>query len=79
MAVDYDLVIAGGTVQGRRAAALAAREGARVALVEPPRRVESGLAVSAGLERLTSVTGRGDKPRPWRRLPCPWQPWLPWG
>ena len=60
MAVDYDLVIAGGTVQGRRAAALAAREGARVALVEPPRRVESGLAVSAGLERLTSVTGRGD-------------------
>ncbi|MGB3309526.1 MAG: FAD-dependent oxidoreductase [Nodosilinea sp.] len=35
MAVDYDGVILGGTVQGREAAALAAREGARVALVEP--------------------------------------------
>ncbi|MBE9158021.1 NAD(P)/FAD-dependent oxidoreductase [Nodosilinea sp. LEGE 06152] len=35
MAVDYDAVILGGTVQGREAAALAAREGARVALVEP--------------------------------------------
>lgn len=59
MAVDYDLVIAGGAVQGRRAAALAAREGARVALVEPPGRVDRGLAVSVGLERLTSATGRG--------------------
>lgn len=36
MTVDYDAVILGGTVQGREAAALATREGARVALVEPP-------------------------------------------
>ncbi|MEP0909057.1 FAD-dependent oxidoreductase [Leptolyngbya subtilissima ST-M1] len=40
MTVDYDAVILGGTVQGREAAALAAREGARVALVEPPGEVE---------------------------------------
>lgn len=43
MTVDYDGVIIGGTVQGREAAALAAREGARVALVEPPGRVERGI------------------------------------
>ncbi|PZU96926.1 MAG: hypothetical protein DCF32_21165, partial [Leptolyngbya sp.] len=40
MTVDYDAVILGGTVQGREAAALATREGARVALVEPPGAVE---------------------------------------
>ncbi|MEB3288909.1 MAG: FAD-dependent oxidoreductase [Leptolyngbya sp.] len=59
MAIDYDLVIAGGTVQGRRAAALAAREGARVALVEPPGRVDRDLAVSLGLERLARWRGQG--------------------
>lgn len=36
MAVDYDLVILGGTLEGRRAAIQAARYGARVALVEVP-------------------------------------------
>lgn len=36
MAADYDLVILGGTLEGREAALLAARYGARVALVEPP-------------------------------------------
>ncbi|HZG38561.1 MAG TPA: FAD-dependent oxidoreductase [Nodosilinea sp.] len=40
MTVDYDGVIIGGTVQGREAAALAVREGARVALVEQPGEVE---------------------------------------
>ena len=35
MAVDYDLVVIGGTTAGRRAAAMAARLQARVALVEP--------------------------------------------
>ncbi len=40
MTVDYDAVILGGTVQGREAAALAVREGARVALAEPPGEVE---------------------------------------
>jgi pyruvate/2-oxoglutarate dehydrogenase complex dihydrolipoamide dehydrogenase (E3) component len=59
MGVDYDLVIVGGTVQGRRAAALAAREGARVALVEPPRRIDHGLDGQVGIELLTQVTGTG--------------------
>ena len=36
MAVEYDLVILGGTIEGRVAAARAARYGARVALIEPP-------------------------------------------
>ena len=36
MPVDYDAVIVGGTLEGRAAAAMAARQGARVALVEPP-------------------------------------------
>jgi pyruvate/2-oxoglutarate dehydrogenase complex dihydrolipoamide dehydrogenase (E3) component len=36
MTVDFDGVVLGGTVQGREAAALAAQEGARVALVEVP-------------------------------------------
>jgi pyruvate/2-oxoglutarate dehydrogenase complex dihydrolipoamide dehydrogenase (E3) component len=36
MTVDFDVVIIGGTSHGREAAAIAAREGARVALVEPP-------------------------------------------
>ncbi len=36
MAADYDLVILGGTLEGRYAAAAAAGYGARVALVEPP-------------------------------------------
>ncbi len=43
MTVDYDGVILGGTVQGRAAAALAAREGARIALVEPPGAVDRQL------------------------------------
>ncbi len=43
MTVDYDGVILGGTVQGRVAAALAAREGARIALVEPPGAVDRQL------------------------------------
>jgi pyruvate/2-oxoglutarate dehydrogenase complex dihydrolipoamide dehydrogenase (E3) component len=40
MAVDYDGVIVGGTVQAREVAASAARQGARVALVEAPGEVE---------------------------------------
>ncbi|MEM9150411.1 MAG: FAD-dependent oxidoreductase [Cyanobacteria bacterium P01_F01_bin.3] len=36
MAADYDLVILGGTLEGRCAALSAANYGARVALVEPP-------------------------------------------
>jgi pyruvate/2-oxoglutarate dehydrogenase complex dihydrolipoamide dehydrogenase (E3) component len=51
MTVDYDGVILGGTVQGRVAAALAAREGARIALVEPPG------AVDRQLRRQLLITG----------------------
>lgn len=36
MSADYDLVILGGTLEGRFAASLAAGYGARVALIEPP-------------------------------------------
>ncbi|MEM6352573.1 MAG: FAD-dependent oxidoreductase, partial [Cyanobacteria bacterium P01_D01_bin.14] len=36
MAVDYDLVIMGGTLAGRQAAIAASQTGARVVLVEPP-------------------------------------------
>ncbi|QQE66049.1 hypothetical protein GFS31_27450 [Leptolyngbya sp. BL0902] len=57
MAVDYDLVIVGGTVQGRRGAALAAREGARVALVEPPGAVDRILNNQVALELLTQAVG----------------------
>ena len=40
MAVDYDLVIIGGTLAGRQAAIAASQTGARVALVEPPNVVQ---------------------------------------
>ncbi len=40
MTVDYDGVIIGGTVQAREVAALGARQGARLALVEPPTAVD---------------------------------------
>lgn len=40
MSVDYDGVIIGGTVQARAVAAVAARQGARVALAESPGKVE---------------------------------------
>lgn len=57
MALDYDVLIVGGTVQGRRAAALAAREGARVALVEPPGQVDRILGVQLGLKILDQAAG----------------------
>ena len=40
MTVAYDGVIIGGTIQARRVAANAARQGARIALVEPPGEVD---------------------------------------
>ncbi|MBU6228319.1 MAG: FAD-dependent oxidoreductase [Cyanobacteria bacterium REEB459] len=66
MAVDYDTVIIGGTLQGRGAAAIAAGHGARVALVEPPR------AVATGVYR--QLLGRGLSPAPaldWSNF-CAW-------
>lgn len=41
MAVDYDLVIVGETLEAREAAAIAAQQGARVALVLSPNRLQS--------------------------------------
>lgn len=55
MAVDYDVVIIGGSIQGRRAAAIAAQEGARVALVEPPGAVELSIRRSLGLQILAQA------------------------
>ena len=70
MAVDYDVVIVGGTVQGRRAAALAAREGARVALVEPPGQVDRILGVQLGLELLDRAAS-GDLGQPYGSFGLP--------
>lgn len=56
MTVDYDGVILGGTVQGREAAALAAREGARVALVEPLGSVERRIRRQIGLTALAAAS-----------------------
>ncbi|WP_017302484.1 FAD-dependent oxidoreductase [Nodosilinea nodulosa] len=55
MTVDYDGVILGGTVQGRTAAALAAREGARVALVEPPGETAQGIRRQIALPALAQA------------------------
>ena len=49
MAVDYDLVILGGTVEGRQAALTAAQVNARVALIEPNSNEQS--AIEAGQYR----------------------------
>ncbi len=76
MTVDYDGVIVGGTLQGREAAAMAAREGARVALVEPAesvnRQVSQGLLVEilaqAG-QRVKDARLRG------REITLPELPW----
>ncbi len=59
MSVDYDLLVVGGTVQGRRAAALAAREGARVALIEPPGQVDRILGAQVGLHILAQNANGG--------------------
>ncbi|WOD39603.1 FAD-dependent oxidoreductase [Nodosilinea sp. E11] len=60
MTVDYDGVILGGTVQGREAAALAVREGARVALIEPPGAVENHIRQQIGLTALAGAGARAD-------------------
>ncbi|HSM81957.1 MAG TPA: FAD-dependent oxidoreductase [Nodosilinea sp.] len=64
MAVDYDGVILGGTVQGRAAAALAAREGARVALVESPGEVERRLRRQLLLPALAGASKQSDGTTP---------------
>ena len=61
MAADYDLVILGGALEGRRAAMMAADYGARVALVEPPGLFEDGQRqrfLLEGLRQLGKVRER---------------------
>ncbi|MBW4481876.1 MAG: FAD-dependent oxidoreductase [Tildeniella torsiva UHER 1998/13D] len=57
MTVDYDAVILGGSVQGREAAALATREGARVALVESPGEVDCCIRRQIVLAALAQAGG----------------------
>jgi pyruvate/2-oxoglutarate dehydrogenase complex dihydrolipoamide dehydrogenase (E3) component len=52
MTIDYDGVIIGGTIQARRVAMNAAKQGARVALVEPPETVDRQLRRQMSLEVL---------------------------
>ncbi|MFQ4139653.1 FAD-dependent oxidoreductase [Nodosilinea sp. PGN35] len=59
MTVDYDAVILGGTVQGREAAALAVRQGARVALVESSGEVEGRVRRQIGLVALAACHSQG--------------------
>ena len=61
MPADYDLVILGGTLEGRTAAMTATRYGARVALVEPPGLFEEGQQqrfLLEGLRQLGQVRQR---------------------
>jgi len=67
MTVDYDGVIVGGTLQGREAAAIAAREGARVALVEPPEAVDSLIQQELLVEVLAQA-GQQVKEAHWRGM-----------
>lgn len=65
MIVDYDLVILGGAFQGRSAAAIATRQGARVALVEPPGQVEAAIAQQTWMQALTHAAQRAKQQRLW--------------
>lgn len=56
--VDYDVVIVGGSLQARAAAARAARQGGRVALAEPPGEVERELAGQLLVRHLVQLHSR---------------------
>ncbi|NJL86123.1 MAG: FAD-dependent oxidoreductase [Leptolyngbyaceae cyanobacterium SM1_1_3] len=73
MAVDYDLVVLGGSLAGRQAAIAAALQGARVALVEP---TAAGVARSLQSSYLRQV---GTWQR-WRQktTAASWQSWQQW-
>ncbi|MGF1567611.1 MAG: FAD-dependent oxidoreductase [Nodosilinea sp.] len=77
MTVDYDGVIISGTIQGREAAALAAREGARVALVEAPGEVERliwrqlTIQVCAQLGQQSAITAGWDGSPPFAQEDWP--------
>jgi pyruvate/2-oxoglutarate dehydrogenase complex dihydrolipoamide dehydrogenase (E3) component len=61
MTVDLDVVIIGGTIHGREAAAIAAREGARVALVEPPGAMAAYLQRQLTIQVLTETGHQVEK------------------
>jgi pyruvate/2-oxoglutarate dehydrogenase complex dihydrolipoamide dehydrogenase (E3) component len=64
MAVDYDLVIVGETLEAREAAAIAAREGARIALALSPEGLQTQVQTDLLNQVLTDWGGRTGQPRP---------------
>lgn len=88
MAVDYDLVILGGTPIAREAALKAARQGARVGLIEPPQslpEIMSSELVALTLAQAASQPAANPDPSansvevtPWTA--APWRPhsWQSW-
>ncbi|MBD0266956.1 MAG: NAD(P)/FAD-dependent oxidoreductase [Cyanobacteria bacterium Co-bin8] len=62
MAVDYDLVIVGETLEAREAAAIATREGARVALVLSAERLQTQLQVDLLSQVLTHWGSKASQP-----------------
>jgi len=63
--VDYDVVIVGGSLPARAAAARGARQGARVALAEPPGELERELAGQLLVRHLVQLHSRAAKPLDW--------------
>ncbi|MFM7220000.1 MAG: FAD-dependent oxidoreductase [Nodosilinea sp.] len=63
--VDYDVVIVGGSLQARAAAARGARQGARMALAEPPGEVERELAGQLLVRHLVQLHSSAAKPLDW--------------
>ena len=63
--VDYDVVIVGGSLQARAAAARGARQGARVALAEPPGEVERELHAQLLVRHLAQIQSGETKQLDW--------------
>jgi len=63
--VDYDVVIVGGSLQARAAAARGARQGARVALAEPPGEVERDLETQLLVRHLAQLQSGDTKQLDW--------------
>ena len=78
MTVDYDGVIIGGTLQGREAAALGAREGARMALVEPPGSGLRQLRRQLTLQILAQAAAASKPASQWHQFLPPRPTPVPW-
>lgn len=78
MTVDYDGVIIGGTLQGREAAALGAREGARMALVEPPGSGLKQLRRQLTLQILAQAAAASRPASQWHQFLPPRSTPVPW-